>query len=160
VTALQRVAPAFVAMAHEIVWATAATVGADGVPRTRILHPLWQWDGERLTGWIATVPTPLKRGHIAAHPVVSLSYWSPSHDTCSAECRVRWVYDDAGRSTVWELFKNAPGPVGYDPAIIPQWRDGPTCEAFAAWRLTPLRLRVMPGTVLTQGRGDVLHWRA
>ncbi|MGV0836623.1 pyridoxamine 5'-phosphate oxidase family protein [Mycolicibacterium thermoresistibile] len=157
-TALERIAPAFVEMAHAIVWATVATVGADGVPRTRILHPLWQWDGQRLTGWIATLPTPLKRDHIAAHPVASVSYWAPSHDTCSAECAVDWIYDDAGRAAVWELFENAPAPVGYDPAIIEQWRGGPTSEAFAAWRLNPLRLRLMPGTVMTQGRGEVLTW--
>lgn len=157
-TALQRVAPAFVAMAHEIVWATAATVGADGVPRTRILHPLWQWDGERLTGWIATVPTPLKRGHIAAHPVVSLSYWSPSHDTCSAECLVEWYHDDETRIAVWDKFANAPEPVGYDPRIIHEWRDGPTSDRFAVLRLSPYRLRVMPHTVMTKGEGAPLTW--
>ena len=51
---LERVAPAFVAMAHRIVWCTVATVGPDGAPNTRILHPIWEWDGDALTGWIAT----------------------------------------------------------------------------------------------------------
>ena len=40
---LSQVAPAFVEMAHHIVWCSAATVDARGRPRSRILHPYWQW---------------------------------------------------------------------------------------------------------------------
>ena len=76
-------------MAHQIVWASVATVDRDGRPRSRILHPYWEWDGTDLIGWIATVPTPVKRAHLDAHPEVSVSYWTPSHDTCSAECAVQ-----------------------------------------------------------------------
>src|SRR5581483_10246658 len=53
-TELAAVAPAFVEMAHRIVWASAATVDAKGRPRQRILHPIWLWDGDTLHGWIAT----------------------------------------------------------------------------------------------------------
>ena len=60
------IAPAFVEMAHRIVWASAATVDAYGRPRSRILHPIWQWDGVRLLGWIGTSPTPAKRAHLNA----------------------------------------------------------------------------------------------
>ncbi|MGA5461757.1 pyridoxamine 5'-phosphate oxidase family protein [Mycobacterium sp. NPDC050041] len=160
-TDLDRIAPEFVAMAHAIVWASVATVGPDGRPRTRILHPIWEWDGTDLVGWIATSPTPLKESHLAAHPDVAVSYWTTTHDTCSADCAVEWVLDDDRRTRVWQLFENGPEPVGYDPAIIEPWRDGPTSAAFAAWRLTPYRLRVMPGTVMTQGeRHRLLTWSA
>ena len=155
---LDRIAPAFVDMAHSIVWASVATVDADGKPRTRILHPIWEWDGTDLFGWIATVPTRLKRDHLAAHPWVSVSYWTTSHDTCSAECLVEWYTDDDTCSAVWQKFLTGPEPVGYDPAIIPQWKAGPTAEDFAVLRLAPYRLRVMPGTMLTAGRGEVLSW--
>lgn len=155
---LTRVAPAFVAMAHQIVWAGVATVDAQGRPRSRILHPIWQWDGERLTGWIATSPTPAKRAHLAAHPYASVNYWSPTHDTCVAECRAALLVDDATRVMVWELFKSGPQPVGYDPAIVPAW-PGPTAEAFAVLRLEPWRLRVFPGSVLLGQGGEVLKWR-
>jgi hypothetical protein len=47
---LATVAPAFVAMAHRIVWATVATVDGDERPRGRILHPFWEWDGTALAG--------------------------------------------------------------------------------------------------------------
>ena len=60
-TSLDRIAPPFIEMAHSIVWASVATVDADSRPRTRILHPFWEWDGTDLFGWIATVPSPVKR---------------------------------------------------------------------------------------------------
>ena len=158
VTALETIAPAFVDMAHSIVWASVATVDADGRPRTRILHPIWEWDGTDLFGWIATVPPPLKRAHLAVHPDVSVSYWAPSHDTCSAECLVEWYTDDETCTAVWDKFAGGPAPVGYDPAIIPQWADGPTSDAFAVLRLAPYRLRVMPGAVMTKGEGAPQLW--
>ena len=154
---LTQVAPAFVEMAHRIVWSSVATVDAKGRPRSRVLHPIWQWDGERLIGWIATSPTPTKRAHLQASPYLSLNYWTTSHDTCLAECRARWAFDDATRTMVWNLFLNTPPPVGYNPRIIPPW-ESPTCEAFAALRLEPWRLRVFPGSVLA-GNGTVLTWR-
>ncbi|MBO0679250.1 pyridoxamine 5'-phosphate oxidase family protein [Mycolicibacterium sp. S2-37] len=157
---LQRVAPAFVDMAHSIVWASCATVDSDGRPRSRVLHPIWEWDGSDLFGWIATVPSPVKRAHLAVHPYMSVNYWAPSHDTCSAECLVEWYTDDETRSAVWERFATGPEPVGYDPRIIPQWSDGPTSPQFAALRLAPYRLRAMPGTVMTQAAGEVLSWTA
>lgn len=158
VSALDRTAPAFVDMAHSIVWASVATVDGDGRPRTRILHPIWEWDGTDLFGWIATVPTPLKRAHLAVHPDVSVSYWTTTHDTCSAECLVEWYTDDDTCAAVWNKFATAPEPVGYDPYIIPMWKDGPSSDDFAVLRLTPYRLRVMPGTVMTGGGGAVLTW--
>jgi hypothetical protein len=160
VTALERTAPAFVDMAHSIVWASVATVDANGRPRTRILHPIWEWDGTDLLGWIATVPTPIKRAHLAAQPEVSVSYWSTNHDTCSAECLVEWYFDDETRTAVWNRFADGPAPVGYDPYIIPMWKDGPTSDQFAVLRLAPYRLRVMPGTVMMKGEGEVLSWTA
>jgi hypothetical protein len=156
---LTDVAPAFVEMAHRIVWCSAATVDAQGRPRSRILHPIWQWDGGRLVGWIGTSPTRTKRAHLQASPYISLNYWAPSHDTCVAECRASWAFDAETRTTVWELFRSAPSPLGYDPAIIPSWTS-PTAEAFAALRLEPWHLRVFPGSVLRGQGGPVLTWQA
>ncbi|GAB4147314.1 MAG: hypothetical protein Fur0021_06020 [Candidatus Promineifilaceae bacterium] len=58
---LIQVVPAFVEMAHRIVWCTAATVDRQGRPRSRILHPICQWDRQELVGWIVTGPTPQAR---------------------------------------------------------------------------------------------------
>ena len=157
---LNDVAPQFVEMAHRIVWCSVATVDGRNRPRSRVLHPLWSWDGEQLRGVIATGPTPTKRKHIDHTPYVSCNYWSPEQDVATAECAVRWSFDDATCTEVWEAFKNAPEPVGYDPVIIPPWADGPTSDAFAVLHLEPWRLRVFPGSVLMGQGGQVLQWRA
>lgn len=159
-TDLATIAPAFVETAHRIVWATVATVGAGDRPRTRVLHPLWAWDGTALTGVVATAPTPLKRAHLDHSPYLSLTYWDPTHDTATADCHAEWILDDAGTAEVWRAFVEAPAPVGYDPAIVPAWADGPNTPAFAALRLTPHRLRVMPGDLMAGGPGTLLTWQA
>jgi len=156
---LPTVAPAFVEVAHRIVWCTVATVDADGRPRTRILHPIWEWDGEALTGWIATSPLSPKRRDLDANPVVSLTYWDQSHDVATADCATEWITDPDGKREVWRRFAEGPAPVGYDPSIIPGWTS-PDVEGFGGLRLTPDRLRVMPGSVLLRGEGEVLTWRS
>ncbi len=159
-TELNEIAPAFVKMAHEIVWCAAATVDAKGRPRSRVLHPIWQWDedDDRLTGWIATGATPIKRAHLEASPHVSCNYWAPTQDTCVAECRAEWVFDDERRKMVWDLFANGPAPVGYDPAMIPGW-DNAASPTFAALKLDPWRLRVMPGAALMDGSFQAVSWQ-
>ena len=148
-------AMAFVEMAHRIVWCSASTVDAHVRPRSRILHPIWQWDGVRLVGWIGTTPTATKRAHLNASPYMSLNYWSPSHDTCVAECRATWALN-IDRTMVRDLFLNTPEPLGYNPRIIPAW-ESPTCDAFAVIRLEPWRLRVLPGTALMRQGGELLN---
>ena len=155
---LSEVAPSFFEMAHRIVWCSAATVDAHGRPRSRILHPIWRWDGVRLAGWIGTSPTKTKRAHLQASPFLSLNYWSPAHDTCVAECRAAWAFDDEPRTNIWNLFLNAPAPVGYNPRIVPAW-ENPTCEAFAVIRVEPWKLRVFPGSVLQGRGGKILTWQ-
>jgi hypothetical protein len=155
---LDVVAPAFVAIAHRIVWATAATTDVAGRPTTRVLHPIWEHDGDALLGWIATSPLSPKATHLAAHPYVSLTYWDGSHDTCTADCRAEWDSSGEGRQALWDRFASAPAPVGYDPSIVPGW-DSQASEGFGALRLFPYRLRVMPGSVLMSGQGELLSWR-
>jgi hypothetical protein len=160
VSTYEETCAAFVEMAHRIVWCSAATVDAEGRPRSRILHPIWEWDGATLVGWIATSPTATKRAHLDHSPNISLSYWAPNHDTCTSECVAEWVQDDDGRSRIWDLFKNGPAPVGYDPAMIPAWKEGPLSSRFMPLRLAPWRLRVFPGTVLMGQGGAVLTWQS
>lgn len=155
-TTLAEIAPKFVTMAHEIVWCSAATVDPSGRPRSRILHPLWEWDGTALTGWIATGPTPAKRAHLEAHPYLSCNYWAPTHDTCVAEVEAHWHFDLATRRRIWDAFKHAPAPVGYDPAIIPVWNT-PDDDTFAVLRLEPWKLRVFPGAALF-GQAEPVSW--
>jgi hypothetical protein len=154
-----QIAPAFVAMAHRIVWSVAATTGSSGQPATRVLHPIWEWDGTSLSGWIATSPQSPKARDLASNPSMSITYWDATHDTCTADCDTAWEDSPEERAAGWDRFKQAPAPVGYDPAIIPGWTD-PQVPAFGILRLTPRHLRVMPGSVLLAGQGEVLSWRA
>jgi hypothetical protein len=155
---LESVAPDFVEMAHRIVWCSAATVDRLARPRSRVLHPIWEWDGSSLVGWIATSPTALKKAHLDAHPFMSLNYWSPNQDNCTAECRAQLDFNLAARRRIWTLFEQAAAPVGYDPSIIPAWTSA-DADSFAIIRLDPWRLRVLPHTVLTGQGGSVLVWR-
>jgi hypothetical protein len=159
-TDLATIAPAFVEMAHQIVWCSAATVDAKRRPRSRVLHPIWEWDGAELTGWIATDPTSPKRAHLDRDPYVSCNYWAPSQDTCLAECGVEWALDEESCIAVWNRFPNGPAPVGYDPSIIPQW-DSPQSPHFGALKLTPWHVRVLPGSVMMSGGavGELLTWK-
>jgi len=156
-TDFARTAPAFVEMAHKIVWASVATVDGRERPRSRVLHPYWELEDGKLVGWVGTGPTPVKVGDLSARPFASVSYWDPSHDTCQAECRAELLFDPDIRTRVWNLFKAAPAPLGYDPAIIPVWSE-PTADSFAVLRLDPYRLRVMAGEVMLKGIGEVLTW--
>ena len=157
---LNEVAPAFVEMAHEIVWAAVATVGPDERLRSRVLHPIWQWEGDELVGWVATGPTPVKTAHLAHNPHVSANYWAPSQDNCTAECTATWFHDDETCTRIWELFESTPEPAGYDPTMIPVW-TAPTDETFSVLRLDPWRLRVMPAAAMLEGTGEgILNWRA
>ncbi|MEM6707222.1 MAG: pyridoxamine 5'-phosphate oxidase family protein [Pseudomonadota bacterium] len=156
---LSEIAPRFVAMAHEIVWCTVATVDARGRPRSRVLHPIWEWDGDTLTGWIATARTPTKDAHLDTSPYLSCNYWTPSQDTCVAECSAEWVENLAARRRIWDLFVHGEAPVGYDPAIIPGW-DNAESPTFNPLKLTPWRLRVMPGESLMNGSYAASTWVA
>jgi hypothetical protein len=156
-TELADIAQPFIDVAHRIVWATVATIDTNDRPRSRILHPFWEWDGTELVGWIATGPTPVKVAHLAHRAYASVNYWDARHDIATAECDVTWHHDDETRIRVWDLFANGPEPVGYDPRIVPIW-DRPTQPEFAVLRLDPWRLRVFPGSMLLAGEGDVLDW--
>jgi hypothetical protein len=159
VSDLATVAPAFVEMAHRIVWASIATVDEPDPPRTPNHHPNRDTEPQQHPASIATGPTPPKRAHLEHSPYVSCSYWAPNHDTCVAECRATWALDDATRIETWARFKDGPEPVGYDPAIVPAWTE-PTADTFAVLLLEPWKLRVFPGTVLLGQGGDVLSWTA
>ncbi len=155
-TELASIAPAFVAMAHRIVWCTVATVDSAGRPRTRVLHPIWEWSDGVLTGWIATSPNSPKAKHLEHQPAISLTYWDATQDTCTADCETAWETGDAVQAG-WDRFVKGPAPVGYDPRLIPDWTSA-EAEAFGVLRLMPARLRVMPGTLMTAGTGELMTW--
>ena len=160
----RQVAPAFHEMANRMIYASMATVDSSGRPRTRIVHTLWEWDGERLVGWIGSFVTKMKKAHLARNPYVSCGFWAGAevYDTCTAECRAELLLDEESKRRGWELFKSTPEPLGYDPATIhPAWADGPTSESWGVIRLEPWYLHVFPATFARSGgkEGAILTWR-
>lgn len=151
-------APRFVKMAHKIVWCNVSTVDAENRPRSRVLHPFWEWDGQSLVGWVGTGPTTTKISHISHSAYASLNYWTPDQDTCVAECNATWCFDLPTRERIWHQFLTLPEPLGYDPKTIPGWNSFDD-DAFAVMRFDPWRLRVFPGSTLMTGQdGDVHVW--
>jgi len=144
----------FNARVARIVWCTVSTVDAKGRPRSRILHPIW----EGSTGWIATGRNSHKAKHLARNPYVSLSYWDQQHQQIYADCKAEWVDDLAERRRIWDLYKNTPPPLGYDPAIIPVWKDGPESPEFGILKLTPWRIELYAINQMATGQEPSV-WR-
>ena len=119
-----------------IVWCSVATVDRQGRPRTRILHPIW----EGATGWIATGRHSLKEKHLAASPYMSLSYWDQEHEQIYVDCAAEWQDDPSEKQRIWELYKDTPPPLAYDPQII--WQAGPSDPGYGLLRLRPWRIEL------------------
>jgi hypothetical protein len=123
------------------------------------VQPVWEWDGTDLTGWLSTDTKSPKYAHLQRSPALSLTYWSPAQDTCTADCEVDIVVAGAERAAAWARFLATPPPAGFDPAIHPDW-DSPASPTFGVLRLRPTWLRVMPGSLMTAGTGEVWTWRS
>ncbi|HVN87624.1 MAG TPA: pyridoxamine 5'-phosphate oxidase family protein [Candidatus Binatia bacterium] len=121
---------------ERIVWCNVTTIDAKNRPRSRILHPLW----ERSTGWIATGRHSTKERHLTHNPYVSCCYWDPQHEQVYAECTAQWIDDLATKQRVWDLFKSAPPPLGYDLAMF--WPGGPSDPTCGILQLTPWRIEL------------------
>ncbi|MGI5167004.1 pyridoxamine 5'-phosphate oxidase family protein [Spirillospora sp. CA-253888] len=138
----------FLRFTHEIVWCTVTTVDGRGRPRSRILHPYWEVVAGRPVGWIFTGRTPVKARHLAENPHVAFSYWSPAQHVVLGEATASWVEDLDAKQRVWDMFMNAPPPMGYD--IRTFGVPGPESEAFTVLRLDPSRVQVLDGTTITE----------
>ena len=120
-----------------VVYCTASTVGPDGRPRSRVVHPVWDWSEDVPRGWVTSRPTPLKQRHLAATPVMTCSYWSPAHDVVTFDCDGRWL-DEGEQAEAWARIAATPAPVGFDPATI--WPAGASDPTFAVIELAPYRI--------------------
>ena len=160
---LSDIGPRFVDMAHGIGMAVAATSDVDGRPHSRVMQPVWEWDAtaQTLTGWASTATDSPKFADLRRTPHISLTYWNPDQDTCTADCDVTFLAADAAaeREAAWQRFLSTPPPAGFDPAVHPDW-DSPASPTFGVLVLRPTWLRVMPGTLFTKGEGDLWTWRA
>jgi general stress protein 26 len=147
------IAKTFDERVRRIVWCTVTTVDTKGRPFSRVLHPVW----EGATGWIATGRQTLKTKHLAGNANVALSYWDPQHDTVIIQATAQWQDDDATKRRVWDLIKNAPAPIGYDPAMF--WKGGVTDPTYGVLKITPYRVDLLGAQEMMQGKGSTV-WRA
>ena len=123
----------FIQRVHTMVWCNVATVDSRQRPRSRILHPIW----EGATGWIGTHTNSHKSKHLVQNPYVSLAYIQQVMQPVYVDCRVEWVTDAATKQRIWDLFKHAPEPLGYDPALSFGSVDH---EHFGLLKLIPWRI--------------------
>ncbi|MBZ0293978.1 MAG: pyridoxamine 5'-phosphate oxidase family protein [Anaerolineae bacterium] len=140
----------FLERVQKMVWCSVATVDSRQRPRSRILHPIW----EGKTGWIGTHRTSYKGRHIDHNPYVSLAYIADVANPVFVDCVAEWVDDPAQKQLVWDLFKNTPEPVGYDPAPI--FGD---LETFGVLKLTPWRIDLVTFPFESMATGTKV-WRA
>lgn len=126
---------------ESIVWCTVSTVDPSGSPRSRLMHPVWAWDGEVPVGLVTARTTALKVRHLAAHPHVSCFYWDPSHHTVAIDAVARWLPRDE-RIGAWRTIEATAPPVGFDPAMI--WPDGPDSVDCGILELRATRIVTSP----------------
>ncbi|MET1075470.1 MAG: pyridoxamine 5'-phosphate oxidase [Umezawaea sp.] len=134
---------------ERVVWSVVSTTDRKGRPRSRVMHPVW--DFSSVTGVVGTRRTPVKVAHLAAQSAVTCAYWSPDHDAAFVDCEAEWVRDgELGEA--WELLGR-----GYDPASL--WPEGVGDSGFAALWLRPYRIQVVRAEVLAGG-GSTAMWVA
>jgi general stress protein 26 len=135
VTSFTEIEPEFLERVQRMVWCNVATIDRQGRPRSRILHPIW----EGVTGWITTNPQTLKAKHLARHSYVSLAYIADIAKPVYVDCKTEWIDDLEEKQRIWELVKNTPPPVGFDPAPIYERVDHPK---FGVLKLIPWRIEL------------------
>jgi general stress protein 26 len=149
-TSFDQIADRFISRVHAAVWGNLATIDKQGHPRSRLLHSIW----DASTGYIATRRHSPKARDIAHSPYVSLAYVADVVHPVYVDCVAGWADDEASKQHVWNLFLNAPAPLGYDPAAIFGAVDDPD---FGVLRLTPLRIEL--GDVSGTGERRIV-WHA
>lgn len=122
---------------QKMIWCNVATIDGQGRPRSRILHPLW----EGATGWIGTMPGSFKSKHLVANPFVSLAYIADVFSPVYVDAKAEWVDDPVEKLRIWNLFKDTPEPVGYDPAV--SGFVAPEHESWGVLKLTPWRIGIV-----------------
>lgn len=141
----------FIQRVHTVVWCNAATVDSQGRPRSRILHPIW----EGATGWILTQRDSYKSKHLAANPHVSLAYIADITKPVYIDGTAQWVEDRGQKQHIWDLFKAALPPLGYDPEPFFTSVDHEQCGLL---QITPWRIAVVTFPAPSQEEGQRI-WR-
>lgn len=141
----------FIQRVHTMVWCSVATVDSQQRPRSRVLHPIW----EGSTGWIGTGRNSFKARHLEKNPYVSLAYIADISKPAYVDCTAAWEDELAVKQRIWNLYKNAPPPLGYDPAMAFKSVE----EDFGLLKLTPWRIDLVTFPAESMDKGTLV-WRA
>jgi hypothetical protein len=125
----------FITRVHTMVWCNLATIDANGRPRSRLVHTIW----EGPVGWITARRTSPKGHDLVGDPHASLAYIADIVRPVYVDCVAAWVDAAATKEHVWELFRAAAPPLGFDPAPIYGSAASPD---FGILRLTPWRIEL------------------
>jgi general stress protein 26 len=88
--------------------------------------------------------------------MTSFTYWDPVHEQVYVEAKAEWLDNPADKHRVWNLYKNTPPPLGYDPQMI--WRAGVEDPELGILKLTPWRIELWSIGQLMQGKPPQV-WR-
>jgi general stress protein 26 len=136
VSSFAEIEPEFIERAHRMVWCDMATVGRDGRPRTRIVHPVW----EGYAAWITSFCVGPKAEDIDRNPYVSLAYVSDPLKPAYVECVASWMDIRDARIAVWERIAAIAEPLGYNMETMFGSYDVPNLTML---RLEPWRIRLL-----------------
>src|SRR5262249_47761016 len=81
----------------------------------------------------------LKAKHLAHNPYVSLAYIADIAAPIYVDCLAGWEDDLAVKERVWEKFRSAEPPLGFDFGTIFSGIDDPE---FGLMKLTPWRIEL------------------
>lgn len=137
----------FVERVNSLVFCVMATQDTHNRLRSRMIHVYWEGG----VGWTASNPGSLKARHIAQNPHVSLTYAQDPFKPIYVACKAAWDNDPVTKARVWDLFTNAPPPLGYDLAQFFGSVDNPN---YGVLRFTPWRIE------LGDMQGQPQVWRA
>jgi hypothetical protein len=147
------IAEDFLAIAHTIVWCSAATQDTQNRLRSRVLHPIWEIHPAGPVGWVATTTGSPKVKHLAHNPHMSLCYMNTTDvfKPLYVDCRGEWVDDLDEKTRICNLFSTTPPPLGYD---LLSGLGSPDNPAYALLKMTPWRIE------LGDWWGEARVWRA
>ena len=111
VSSFEEIQIEFIARVTQAIYCSMATVDRKNRPRSRILHPIW--DGS--TGWVISWPASHKAQHLQINPYVSLAYIHDKEKPVYVDCQAAWVDTEDEKLRIWELHKQIPPPLGFDP---------------------------------------------
>jgi general stress protein 26 len=142
--------PEFMARLQQAIYCNMATIDQQDRPRSRMMHPIWELAANNPTGWVISWPQTHKAKHLARNPYVSLAYIHDKTKPVYVDCHAEWVTDVDEQGRIWELHKQIPPPLGFDPE--PHF-GSITHQHYGLLKFTPWRIE------LGHLYGEALIWR-